>query len=88
MRDSNTRHATEVRVPLRQQVASAAAPNVSFARGRTRKDEVVGRIGAHAEDGLRGSAASGGLLLGPIVQVHVRLIAVLKNESKCRLSNA
>ena len=88
MRDSNTRNPTEVRVPLRQHVACAAAPYVSFARGRTRKDEVVGRIGAHAEDGLRGSAASGGLLLSPIIQVHMRLVAVLQNEPKCRLSNA
>ncbi len=88
MRGCNAGYTPEVSVPLRQQVTSAAVPYVSFARRATRKHKAVGCIGTYAVDGLGSSTPRGGLLLGPVVQVYMRLVAVLQNESKRSLRNA
>jgi hypothetical protein len=87
MRGGNTRNSPKMSIPLRQQIARAAAPYVPFARCGAGKHEAVGRIRADAQDGLWGSASSSGLLFGPIVKMHMRLVAVLQHESKRCLGN-
>ena len=88
MRGCDARHTPEVGIPLHQQVTGAAVPYVSFARRCARKNKTVGGIGAYAMDGLRSSTPRGGLLLRPVVKVHMWLVAMLQNESKRGLGNA